>query len=314
MQMGFLPRRGDGIEAQTFESDCAASRGANGFGADLADAPHFLDGHSLEITARERHDLARVAHFLDPGSTVAIAFLPVETTDDRIEAAKVVRQLGFEPMPHLSARRLKSVEELEFSVQRLTGESGVRKVFLIAGDPSTPAGPFEDTMSMLKTGIFENHGVTAVGIAGHPEGHPAIDEVGLWRAMTDKVEEIRERGMAPALVTQFSFDADAVLTWLQTMRRQGFDIPVRLGIPGPANVKRLLRYASMCGVGSTTSVLKKYGISLARLTSPAGPDRMVDRLRSGMGESLGDVRAHMYPFGGLLPAIEWTKAYRNRSQ
>lgn len=312
--MAFLQASNEQFEAQINEGQRAPVREASGSLADSADASHFLDGHSVEMTARERHDLAGVAHLLEPGSTVAIAFLPAETADDRIEAAKIVRQLGFEPMPHLSARRLTSFEELEFSVQRLTGESGVRKVFLIAGDPSTPAGPFEDTMSMLRTGIFESHGITAVGIAGHPEGHPIVDETGLWRAMTDKVEEIRERGMAPSLVTQFSFDADAALAWLKAMRAQGFDVPVRLGIPGPANVKRLLRYASMCGVGATTSVLKKYGISLARLASPAGPDRMVDRLRRGMGENLGDVRAHMYPFGGLLPTIEWTKAYRDRSQ
>lgn len=275
---------------------------------------HFLDEHSLEITARERDGLADVAPLLKPGTTVAIAFLPTETNEDRVEAAITVRGLGLEPMPHLSARRLTSERQLETLAQRLTGEAGVRKVFLIAGDPSSPAGPFADTVSMLRTGLFERHGITSVGIAGHPEGHPVMDEAELWLAMDEKISEIRERGMKPSLVTQFSFDADAVLAWLEHLRQRGFDLPVRVGIPGPAGIKRLLRYATMCGVGSSASVLKKYGISLTKLIGPAGPDRLVDQLRAAIHPELGNVAAHMHPFGGLLPTIEWATGYRTKTR
>jgi len=41
------------------------------------------------------------------------------------------------------------------------------------------------------------------------------------------------------------------------------DAPVRIGVAGPARIKRLLSFAARCGVRASTSVLRKYGISVA---------------------------------------------------
>jgi methylenetetrahydrofolate reductase (NADPH) len=130
------------------------------------------DGYSLEMTAKEIGALHAAAPAIVPETPIAITFLPSETMDARIAAAVAVRSLGFEPMPHLSARRIGSHDELAAMVARSTAEAGVRRVFLVAGDPAVPVGPFADTMSLLRTGLFERHGITAVGIAGHPDGHP----------------------------------------------------------------------------------------------------------------------------------------------
>ncbi len=53
--------------------------------------------------------------------------------------------------------------------------------------------------------------------------------------------------MAPLVVTQFAFDADTVLAWLDGLRTRGIAVPVLVGVPGPASITRLLRYAAMCG-------------------------------------------------------------------
>ena len=137
---------------------------------------------------------------------VAITFLPGESMDARIAAAADVRALGLEPMPHLSARRIHSHEELAETVSRTVAEAGARRMFLVAGDPAVPAGPFEDTMALLRTGLFEANGIQAIGIAGHPEGHPAMDEQGCWDALETKHAEITRRDMATLIVTQFGFD------------------------------------------------------------------------------------------------------------
>ncbi|MEZ5696797.1 MAG: methylenetetrahydrofolate reductase [Sphingomonadaceae bacterium] len=179
------------------------------------------------------------------------------------------------------------------------------RVFLVAGDPPQPEGPFSDTLQMTRTGIFEDNGITAIGIAGHPEGHPAVSAPQLWDWMERKIEEITGRGMAPLVVTQFGFDSDAFLSWLAEMRQRDIDAPVHIGMPGPGGIKRLLRYAKFCGVGASASVLKNYGISLTNLIGPAGPDKLVDALRTGMGPEHGRVRLHFYPFGGLKPTVEW---------
>ena len=158
-------------------------------------ADGMTDGYSLEMTAKDRAALYEVAKDIAPETPVAITFLPNETMDARIDAAIGLRALGFEPMPHLSARRITSHDELAQMVARTTAEAGVRRVFLVAGDPPVPAGPFADTMSLIETGLFERHGIQAIGIAGHPEGHPAMNEAERWDALATKHAAITERGM-----------------------------------------------------------------------------------------------------------------------
>ncbi|TKD52071.1 methylenetetrahydrofolate reductase [Sphingomonas baiyangensis] len=272
----------------------------------------MTDGYSLEMTAKDRPALAEAAARIAPETPVAITFLPGESMDARIEAAADVRRLGFEPMPHLSARRITSHDELEQTIRRTVAEAGARRAFLVAGDPPVPAGPFADTMALIQTGLFEANGIQAIGIAGHPEGHPAMDEAQCWEALETKQAEIARRGMATLIVTQFGFDADAFIDWLEKLRARGIDAPVRIGVPGPAGIKTLMRFAAHCGVGASTAVLSKYGISITKLLGTAGPDKLVDRFAERLGPQHGPVRLHFYPFGGLVRTVEWINDYEAR--
>ena len=272
----------------------------------------ITDGYSLEMTVKDREALDVAAPLIAPDTPIAVTFLPGEDMDQRVATAVHIRELGFEPMPHLSARRIESESELATMVERITKEAGARRCFLVAGDPSEAAGPYSDTLQMIRSGVFEANGITAVGIAGHPEGHAQVAAEDLWAWMGDKTGEIQQRGMVPLVVTQFGFNPDAFVQWLAEMRRRGFDAPVRIGVPGPAGIKRLLRYAKFCGVGASTAVLKKYGISLGNLIGSAGPDKLVNALADGIGPEHGRVRLHFYPFGGLEKTVEWIHGYSRR--
>ena len=267
------------------------------------------DGFSLEMTAKDIDSLRAAAPLMPVDTPVAVTFLPGEEPVARVAATKAVRELGFEPMPHFSARRITSQDEFEDYLQAVVREAGVKRCFIIAGDPPEPQGPFFDTSAMIATGAFERAGIKAIGVGGHPEGHPnmSIDES--WRVLEAKVEEVERRGMAALIVTQFSFDPDAVLAWLKELRERGVDTPVRIGIPGPAGIKTLLRFAARCGVGASASVMKKYGVSIANLIGNAGPDKLVDTFAAKLGEEHGPVRLHFYPFGGLLRTVEWIASY-----
>jgi methylenetetrahydrofolate reductase (NADPH) len=127
--------------------------------------------------------------------------------------------------------------------------------------------------------------------------------------MERKIAALRERGITPLVVTQFAFDDEAILAWLKEMRERGIDVPVRLGVPGPAGIKRLLGFAKRCGVGASANVMKKYGVSLTNLIGSAGPDKLVAALEKGLGEEHGRVRLHFYPFGALTASAEWINAY-----
>ncbi|MGS2722202.1 methylenetetrahydrofolate reductase [Porticoccus sp. GXU_MW_L64] len=276
------------------------------------DPEHILEGYSLEITAREQQALRDVSPLLKQGAAVSIPYLPTDDADARIGAACTVRSLGFEPMPHLSARRISSVEELQQTVQRCVAEAQVDRVLIIAGDPPKAQGPFEDTMQLLQTGIFEQSGIKVVGIGGHPDGHPEINDDVLWKFLKIKISEIEKRGMTPFIVTQFVFDPESLLRWLCELRERGIEVPVRVGVPGPANIKRLMKFAKICGVGASMSVLKKYGISLGRLMNVAGPEKLVDALAERFSSEHGRVRLHFYPFGGIEETIRWIEKYKNK--
>ena len=274
---------------------------------------NMVDGYSLEMTAKELDGLREAAPLIRPGTQVAVTFLPGEEMEQRVAAAKLVRELGFEPIVHLSARRLTSVEELDNYLSRITTEAGVKRVFLIAGDPPEPEGPFEDSLQVIESGLLEKHGIAIAGVGGHPEGHPNVSKADLWVWMERKIAALRTRGIVPLVVTQFAFDDDAIVEWVGEMRARGIDVPVRLGVPGPAGIKRLLGFAARCGVGASASVMKKYGVSVTNLFGRAGPDKLVDSLDRKLNDAEhGRVRLHLYPFGALSASADWVNEYDAR--
>lgn len=274
--------------------------------------PDIFEGYSLEITGKDGDALTTAAGHITPGTAFGVAFLPGEGMEARIAAAILVRSLGFQPIPHFSARRLISHDELETYVGRLAREAQVRRCVVIGGDLQEADGPFHDSMALITTGAFERNGIEAIGVAGHPEGHPNMTEEQCWDVLKAKCDEIERRGMAASIATQFGFAAEPFLKWLEELRRRGINAPVRIGIPGPAGIKTLLRFAARCGVGASAAVLAKYGISLTKLVGTSGPDKLVERFVRELGPQHGTVRLHFYPFGGLERTVDWVNNFRSR--
>lgn len=273
----------------------------------------FINAFSLEVSAKTMPALRAEAARIAPGTTISIPYLANEDDDARLVAARTVRELGFEPMPHLSARRIGSRAALERFMERAASEAGVATCLLIAGDLSTPAGPYADSTSIIETGLLERCGIKVVAMGGHPEGHPVMNAEDRWRVLERKCQAIEARGMAPLIISQFGFDAGVVLAWLDALRARGISAPVLVGVPGPASIARLLRYAAMCGVGASASMLARYGISIGRLLGTAGPEVFVDRLVNGLENTHGHVSPHLFPFGGIVPSLEWIEQYRRRA-
>lgn len=273
---------------------------------------HITDAYSLEVSAKDMAALSAAAPRILPATTISIPYLPRENNEARLATVLAVRKLGFEPMPHFSARRIASLAEFESFVSRAAAEAGVERCFVIAGDPSTPMGPFSDSASLIETGVFERAGIKLIGVGGHPEGHPVMSTEEQWEVLERKCHNIVQRGMQPFIVTQFAFDADIVLAWLQALRERGIDHPVRIGVPGPANIAVLARYAALCGVSACASMWSKYGVSIGKLFGTAGPDLFVDRLASGLTAAHGKVSLHFFPFGGIAQSVKWVEEYRAR--
>jgi methylenetetrahydrofolate reductase (NADPH) len=230
----------------------------------------------------------------------------------RVSAAKAVKDAGFIPVPHISARRLASQAQLEEFLDRLQQVGATEHVFAVGGDPAEPEGPYPDSLSVIRTGILQQYGVKEVSIAGYPEGHPDIPNDVLWRHLEDKSAALKEQGLDAVILTQFSFDTDPVMSWIKDVRSRGIDTEIRIGTPGPAGIKRLLGFARRFGIGANAMIVKKYGFSLTNLMGTAGPDRFVSDLSALLGKDAasGPVKLHFYTFGGLRATSEWVAEYR----
>lgn len=279
---------------------------------DMSNPACITEGYSLEVSAKAVPALIAVADRIAPGTTIFIPYLPSEDNDARLAAAAKIRGLGFEPMLHVPARRIVSFAELESFVMRAVAEAAVERCFVIAGDSPTPVGPYPDSSTLIETGVFERAGIKLIGVGGHPEGHPVMNDAIRWEVLARKCHGIEGRGMKPLIVTQFGFDADIVLAWIEALRGRGIKHPVCVGVPGPASIAVLARYAAMCGVSASASIWSKYGISIGKLFGTAGPDRFVDSLANGLTETHGKVRLHIFPFGGIAQSVDWVERYRAR--
>ena len=293
--------------------------------ANPAAALALVDGYSLEMTGKDVPDLLEAKDSIPAGTKINVTFLGNEDLEMRVVAAKTVRDLGFIPVPHISARRLASRAQLEEFLNRLQDVGATEHVFVVGGDPATPEGPYEDSYDVIRTGLLLDYGVKAVSIAGYPEGHPDISDDVLWRALDEKSLSLSQQGLDATILTQFAFDTDPVLAWIDAVRARGITSTIRVGTPGPAGIKRLLGFARRFGIGANAMIVKKYGFSLTNLMGTAGPDKFVTDLSAllaaaGPATSVdesstaptavpGAVKLHFYTFGGLQATSEWARAY-----
>ncbi|MCV6576052.1 MAG: hypothetical protein OIF58_09985 [Cohaesibacter sp.] len=262
--------------------------------------------YTLEITGKAIQEIVAAQELIPTGTPVNIAFLGNEDHGQRIEAARLIRACGLEPVPILSSRRFLSQEDRDHLIEALIEAAAPSRFLLVGGDPSSPAGPYQDSLALLKSGIVARHGLSKVGIVGYPQGHHKIDEAELWRCLCWKLDFLQEAGCDVEITTQFGLDPQAFLDWIEHLRGYGIDVPVRIGVPGPAKVSTLLRFAKQFGIATSASILGRYGLSMANLVSSAGPDRFWEALDEGMKEpALGDVLFHLYPFGGIEAAVRW---------
>lgn len=281
-------------------------------------ALELVTGYSLEMTGKDVPGLMEAKDSIPAGTKINVTFLGNEDLEMRVSAAKAVREFGFVPVPHISARRLSSRGQLEEFLSRLQDVGATESVFVVGGDPATPEGPYEDSYDVIRTGLLLDYGVKEVSIAGYPEGHPDISDEVLWRALDEKSLSLKQQGLKATILTQFAFDTDPVLAWIDQVRARGIDSTIRIGTPGPAGIKRLLGFARRFGIGANAMIVKKYGFSLTNLMGTAGPDKFVTDLSAMLadkntdapaGTTSGPVKLHFYTFGGLLATADWAREY-----
>jgi len=281
----------------------------------IADAPDFnaiLGEVSLEAVMPTEAELHEAASVLPTGTAIYLTDLPNRSGEKLLHTARGVFMRGLKPVPHVAARNVASEQDLGNLLSRLVSSAGVSKVMLIGGDRGRSAGPFENALQVLESGVLEASGIREIGIAAYPEGHPGISEDVLRVSLRDKLEAAERAGLAADIVTQFAFDAWPVVTWLRALRASGIRNRVRIGMAGPASIPALLKFAQRCGVRASANGFARHAASIGRLLARATPAEAVNDLaEAAASENLGEIASHFYSFGGLVQASKWVRDAKN---
>jgi methylenetetrahydrofolate reductase (NADPH) len=167
----------------------------------------------------------------------------------------------------------------------------------------------------MQSGLLQKAGITRIAIGAFPEGNPNIPNALLAEALPAKVNFGRSAGLQLTIVTQFCFDAEPIVTWLKQIRAEGIDVPVRIGLAGPASLISLTRYAIRCGVGNSIKVLTDKP-AFAKLLIDKGPEPIIREVATGIGPAngsalpLGVLGLHFFVFGGFNKTVDWINAQR----
>ncbi len=273
----------------------------------------FVNLASVEVTAKQIDKMAILQQHLVKGSQVFIALLDPGDVDGQINLARALQQSGFHAIPHIPARFVRDEDDLKKRLAAFS-KSGVTQVLALGGGASQPIGKFDAAIQLMKTGLFEAHGITRIGIAGHPEGNPDITKVhgeaALLLALKEKQSWLNEKNIDGFIATQFLFDAEPLAFWARGLREAGIDLPLHVGIPGPASIKTLVRYAALCGVGHSARFIRKQALNISKLLAVSEPTEFVEQLAKLHFEKpeLKIAGPHLYPFGGFDKLFAWRDA------
>jgi methylenetetrahydrofolate reductase (NADH) len=265
---------------------------------------------STEIAPHDEKLLGELRGLLPPGTSVYVAHTPRACLEDVVRVAIEVQSLGWTAWPHLVARRLPSERALLDALRELRA-SGIEQALLVAGDLERPAGPFRSTLEVIDAGPLSEAGFNRIGVAGHPEGHPAVSPGALLAALRHKQEFADRTGMEVHIVTQFGFDLEAVKSWARWLADHGVSLPVHVGIAGPTPLPRLLKFAMQCGVRHSMHALASRPGAISLLTGhTAAPDELLVALARdhALGGASRLVRPHFFSFGGALATAAWLRA------
>ncbi|MEM8850015.1 MAG: methylenetetrahydrofolate reductase [Pseudomonadota bacterium] len=278
-----------------------------------ADLAVFLDGFSFEVMPRTAEKIDTFRELLPQGTRVYIAHIDGTPIEDMVATAARLRAEGMDPMPHFPARIIRDRVTLADWITRYRGEADVRQALLLAGGVPEPAGDFETSMQLLETGAFD--GFERLHVAGHPEGNRDIDPDGGMKNVSEALiwkQKFSERTDAKmAIATQFCFEAEPVIDWANGIKAAGIDLPVHIGVAGPAKLQTLIKFAIACGVGSSLRVLQKRAMDVTKLLLPYEPTEFLTDLarHKAANPDLNIASVHVFPLGGIKTAATWLSAH-----
>jgi methylenetetrahydrofolate reductase (NADPH) len=155
---------------------------------------------------------------------------------------RINRETSLTAMAHLTCAA-HTTEELTEIVTRYR-DAGIENILALRGDPpkdlNLPPGDLAHATDLIE--LVRGVGDFSIGVAVHPEGHPASTD----RA-TDRRRQAEKLAQADFGLSQFFFEPEVWFEFLGDLREQGVTTKVIPGIMPVLNVKSVKRMAEMSG-------------------------------------------------------------------
>ena len=269
-----------------------------------ADDNLILRNASIEITPDDDRSIAIAIDSLPPLTETLITSLPKSKLESIVATARALYRGGLVPVPHIAARNLGSVDEFEKFLQHLVAEANVDRALIIGGDRDKPAGPFSDSLQVLKSDLLQQHGIRKVYLSCYPEGHPRIDRARLQEARRQKLTAAEKAGLCVRFISQFCFEAAPIVRLARELRAEGIYAPLRIGIAGPANPVTLLKYALLCGIGPSIRAVRERG-DMAKMVAGNSVEHLLAEVAHAQKDepNLGIDGVHFFTFGSVKKTV-----------
>ena len=278
----------------------------------LASSVSDAEKHALKETVHEAYmeifptdSIEDKLDVLEPGSYVAVTCSPSKGVGETLDMSERLAKRGFKVVPHIAAKMVKNKAELGEILARLN-DLPIVSVFIPGGDAPKPAGDYTKALDLLRDIADFEHRFTEIGVAAHPEGHPAVSDEVLLDELLKKQE------FSNYIVTQMCFDADIIGNWVKKIRGAGVSHPVWVGLPSVSNRKSLMTTSLRIGVGNSLRYLKNHGKIAAKLLlqKDYSPDDLLFDLAPYLADDeLNIAGHHIYCFNQVEKAEQWRKDF-----
>ncbi len=180
---------------------------------------------------------------------VSVTYGAGGSTRERTHAtvARLAQETDLTPAAHLTC--VDATRDSVIQVVRGFRAAGVKHIVALRGDPATGLGTayaphpdgFQTTAELIRA--IRDEGDFEISVSAYPEKHPespSLDhDIDVLKAKID--------AGATRAITQFFFDNDLYLGFVDRVRKAGIDIPIVPGIVPVQNYKQTAKFAERCG-------------------------------------------------------------------
>lgn len=174
---------------------------------------------------------------------------------------RIIKETDLKPASHLTCVAA-SKHEID-EILRNYWKIGVRHIVALRGDMPASSPNYQlhpqgyQHASDLVLGIknLQKEGIDfEISVAGYPEKHP---EAASFQSDLDNLKRKVDAG-ANRIITQFFFDAEVFLRFVDSCRKSKINVPIVPGILPVTNVKQAKHFAKMCGAKIPTWMEKVF--------------------------------------------------------